>query len=145
MDSGKAIILNEDGYIIDTTTLKFSKVKLTRNNKSIKAGRIGMGICSNIHEPADSVLDSNFINGNHLSAAVFDTESKGSSKQFNNRTEGYAKEKTVLNPLVPLEGSHSIRDNTNTTATTTTRPTLHKINTAQSLDFHNREVIQGSP
>lgn len=141
----KAIILNEDGYIIDTTTLKFSKVKLTRNNKSIKAGRIGMGICSNIHEPADSVLDSNFINGNHLSAAVFDTESKGSSKQFNNRTEGYAKEKTVLNPLVPLEGSHSIRDNTNTTATTTTRPTLHKINTAQSLDFHNREVIQGSP
>ncbi|EGW35437.1 uncharacterized protein SPAPADRAFT_48431 [Spathaspora passalidarum NRRL Y-27907] len=47
----KDFVLNEDGYIVDTVTLKFTKVKLSgKENSFITLGRMGNGICANVYD-----------------------------------------------------------------------------------------------
>lgn len=47
----KKIVMNEDAYVLDSTNLKFIKIRLESNKASTTLGRIGMGICSNIYQP----------------------------------------------------------------------------------------------
>lgn len=47
----KQIVMNEDGYILDSSNLKFIKIRLEPNKMNTSLGRIGMGICSNIYQP----------------------------------------------------------------------------------------------
>ncbi|CAI5759329.1 unnamed protein product [Candida verbasci] len=49
----KKIVLNENGFIIDVVTLKFTKILLEKNNDSVALGRLGASICSNIYELHD--------------------------------------------------------------------------------------------
>ncbi|KAG7666061.1 uncharacterized protein J8A68_000491 [[Candida] subhashii] len=46
----KKLIPNEDGYIIDTISLKFTKIKLERKSGGVEIARLGTAICSNIYE-----------------------------------------------------------------------------------------------
>ncbi|RLV96162.1 hypothetical protein JA1_000300 [Spathaspora sp. JA1] len=56
----KDFALNEDGYIIDTVTLKFTKIKLsTKETSFITLGRMGNGICANVYD-RDEYMGGNF-------------------------------------------------------------------------------------
>ncbi|CUM62979.1 uncharacterized protein PRCAT00000540001 [Priceomyces carsonii] len=47
----KRIHLNEDGYILDTTSLRFTKVQLkARDDQKINIGRLGSAVTSNIYQ-----------------------------------------------------------------------------------------------
>lgn len=54
----KKLIMNDFGYIFDSLTLKFAKIRLDLKNKhDIIRGRIGCGITANIYEPVESEVD----------------------------------------------------------------------------------------
>lgn len=47
----KKIVMSEDGYILDSSNLKFIKIRLESNKMNTTLGRVGMGVCSNIYQP----------------------------------------------------------------------------------------------
>ncbi|EDK46027.1 hypothetical protein LELG_04207 [Lodderomyces elongisporus NRRL YB-4239] len=47
----KKLVMNQDGYILNTVNFKFTKIKLEPSNASVKIARIGLGACANIFEP----------------------------------------------------------------------------------------------
>lgn len=54
----KKIVMNDCGYLLDSLTLKFTKIRLDLKNKNdIIRGRVGCGIAANIYEPVESEVD----------------------------------------------------------------------------------------
>lgn len=54
----KKLIMNDFGYIFDSLTLKFTKIRLDlKNRHDIIRGRVGCGITANIYEPVESEVD----------------------------------------------------------------------------------------
>lgn len=62
----KKIVMSEDGYILDSSNLKFIKIRLESNKMNTTLGRVGMGVCSNIYQPPNErgeklVLEVNLV------------------------------------------------------------------------------------
>ncbi|KAK6896771.1 Guanine nucleotide-binding protein subunit beta 1 [Candida tropicalis] len=141
----KDIIMNEDGFIIDTSTLRFRKIELNTNNLAIKIGRIGMGICSNVYEskePNDNRPE--IINEYSLSNVMLESK--------NNSTK----------PKYPVDMADSIRVDAATPnvlphypqgrhlpdlepSPETKRPLLHKLVTTSTSDSRYSENATNTP
>lgn len=130
----KDIVLNEDGYIIDTAILKFNKIELNTNNLAIKVGRIGMGICSNIYEPKEPDKKPDVINEFSLSTIMLDSKNNLTSSRSIEHSEV-----SRVNTSTPntLGGDKHPRDLQPTPESK--RPLLHKLVTTMTSDSRYSE------
>lgn len=125
----KEIVLNEDGYIIDTAILRFSKIELNTNNLEIKVGRIGMGICSNIYEPKEPDKKPDIINEFSLSTIMLDSKNNLMSSRSIDHNE--ISRVDTSTPNTPDQGKQP-RDLQPTPEAK--RPLLHKLVTTMTSD-----------
>lgn len=79
----KDLVLNEDGYIMDTITFKFVKVPLVKEDEEIQLGRLGNGITANVYN--EVVYDDT-------------VSSFAGSTQFNNFTDS-----SYYSPYIPTK------------------------------------------
>ncbi|KAI5955105.1 hypothetical protein KGF54_001666 [Candida jiufengensis] len=137
----KKIVMNEDGYILDTITLKFTKIALEKSEKINNVGRIGSGICSNIYDlqnaEKEKIFDQRVSSPSNSEARDQSNNSRDQSnnspitKQTTNRNKA-GRDSPIFSREEDSQSQHIPPQSQQPTDDEKIKPKLHKIVTSQS-------------
>lgn len=143
----KKLVMNDCGYIFDTLTLKFTKIRFDRKNRSdLLRGRLGCGITANIYEPAESELDLPV----RIPLPPVFTDSSSDTDVLTHSTSPETPRTPTIRVPVPLSSGLSLVERKDVLAHTPTPTTGLKMGsligkTTKIFHRHHQHNISGAP
>lgn len=116
----KKIVMSEDGYILDSSNLKFIKIRLESNKMNTTLGRVGMGVCSNIYQPPNERGEKISVGGEF-------------SRPFENQRQSL--------PPAFSEASHKSSPSDHSASASVTRNNTRKANFEKTVMIRNKMKI----